>query len=314
MSDLIITSSEQPTQTATTATATAAAPESAQPATEAAAPASAVTGQEPAAGTEAAQGQTDGTQAPEGEDGQHQKRKGRDIQKRFDELTRQREDAKAEADYWRRLATGQQQPAGQQPTQQTPAPADDPEPVPEQFNDLKDYAKALAEWTADRKVKEALADQRNQEAQQQAQKQQQDTAKAWSDRQESVRNELPDYDEVLVASDIALPGHVMQAIVESDVGPKIAYHLAKNPAEAEKLLAMTPTAALKEIGRIEGRLSASATSSTTAQPAASKPVETSKAPAPISPVSGSSSAEVKDPEKMSFEEWKEYRQKQRRKG
>ena len=74
---------------------------------------------------------------------------------------------------------------------------------------------------------------------------------------------------------------VRDAIIESDVGPKILYHLAENPEIAEALSKKSVTAALREIGRLEARFDVK-------EP--SKTVQKTRAPAPIQPLRASSSA------------------------
>ena len=66
-------------------------------------------------------------------------------------------------------------------------------------------------------------------------------------------------------------------ILESDVGPKILYHLAENEDLAQKIAGMSERAALREIGKLEARFEK-------AQEAETKPVTRSKAPPPVSPI------------------------------
>ena len=85
---------------------------------------------------------------------QEEKPKGNPkLERRFSEITKQREEARKEAQQERqarealeaRLAALERQPAPQ-------APKVDEEPQPSQFNDAFEYAKALAEFTADRNI------------------------------------------------------------------------------------------------------------------------------------------------------------------
>jgi hypothetical protein len=43
-------------------------------------------------------------------------------------------------------------------------------------------------------------------------------------------------------------------LLESDLGPQLAYHFAKNPDVLMRLNSMNPTAAAREIGRLEATL------------------------------------------------------------
>ena len=81
------------------------------------------------------------------------------IERRFSEITKQREAARQEAERERQaridlenkvreLESKLSPPAPQEPTEA------DPKPKPEQFSDMFEYAEALAEWTADKKIQE----------------------------------------------------------------------------------------------------------------------------------------------------------------
>ena len=103
-----------------------------------------------------------------------------------------------------------------------------------------------------------------------------------------MRAELPDYDDMIASSDVMISDQVKDAILESDIGPRIIYHLAENPEIAEKINKLSLVNALKEVGKIEARLEKAPESK-----AEAKAVEVSKAPRPISPLkSMSASGEV----------------------
>ena len=110
--------------------------------------------------------------------------------------------------------------------------------------------------------------------------------------------DLPDYAEVVGQSDVPAAPHVLESILDSDVGPQLAYHLAKHPDVAERLNAMTPVQAAREIGRLE----AAVTGPVAAQP--TPPAKrTTTAPAPINPVRGGNGQFTKPVEAMSDAEW-----------
>ena len=49
---------------------------------------------------------------------------------------------------------------------------------------------------------------------------------------------MPDYTETLAEAHIDLPVDVFDQITNSDVGPRLAYHLAKNPDQADAIAGM----------------------------------------------------------------------------
>ena len=94
-----------------------------------------------------------------------------------------------------------------------------------------EYAKALAEYTADKKLMErdqAEAERKTQEARAQFEQN-------WAKKVDQARQQLPDFDDMIQSSDVAVSDPVRDAIMESDVGPQILYHLAENPEFAQEL-------------------------------------------------------------------------------
>ena len=201
------------------------------------------------------------------------------LERRFSEITKQREEARKEAQQEReaRLALEQRLAAlEQQQKPQQAAPAADAEPQPSQFSDAFEYAKALAEYTADKR----LAERDRQIAEAKEAEKRQEVIQTWAKKVESAKAELPDFDDIVASSDVVVNDDIRDAILESDVGPKILYHLAENEDIAKKIAGMNPKAALREIGKLEARFEAKA------EPE-KPPIVKSKAPAPIQPLRGS---------------------------
>ena len=205
------------------------------------------------------------------------------LERRFSEITKQREEARKEAQQERsarealeaRLAALERQPAPQ-------APKVDEEPQPSQFNDAFEYAKALAEFTADKRIGEM----RKQDAEAKEAQERQKVIDQWANKVQPAKASLPDFDDIVASSDVVVNDDIRDAILESDVGPQILYHLAENDDVAKKIAGLSAKQALREIGKLEARFEAKETA-----PEA-KPIVRSKAPAPIQPLRGSSPADV----------------------
>ena len=106
---------------------------------------------------------------------------------------------------------------------------------------------------------------------------------------------------MIASSDVSVSDQVRDAILESDVGPRILYHLAENPEVAQSLNSLTVQAALRMLGRLEAKFEKVEAEEPAAKPAPTK----SKAPAPISPIRGSGAVpDVSDADKMDFQQWK----------
>ena len=209
------------------------------------------------------------------------------AQKRIDELTRDKHEALREAQFWREQAAKQQSAQSSQDAKK-PARAD--------FADDEGYFEALAEFKADQKVA-AYREQSQAERANEAESRHNATRfELYQQRVSDSAEAMPDYHEVVGKSDVPAAPHVLESIIESDSGPQLAYHLAKNPDVAERLNDMTPLQAAREIGRLEAQL---------AQPKVETPPQkrTTNEPAPINPVRGGNGQFVKPAEQQTDAEW-----------
>ena len=194
------------------------------------------------------------------------------LEKRFSEITKQREAARAEAQREREAREALETRLAELERRNQPQRVEslDEEPKPEQFNDAFEYARALAEYSAE----QALKNRDRVELEKKYQAEQEKLIQVWNDRLETTKKELPDYADMIESSDVMVSDQVRDALLESEAGPRILYHLAENPDYAEKLSKMTVISALREIGKLEAKFEKTET----------KPVVRSKAPAPINPL------------------------------
>lgn len=186
-----------------------------------------------------------------------------------------REQRKWEREQAQRIA---EQQARQQPT----------DIVPEQFETYEDYADALAE----RKAQELLA-------RREAEQQQHAYFEAYHDREEVARDKYDDFEQVAYNPNLPVTEAMTRAILASEIGPDVLYHLGSSPSEAARISRLDPILQAREIGKIEARLAA--------EPLVKK---TSNAPAPIAPVTARSQGtpryDTTDPrstKSMSTSEW-----------
>ena len=127
-------------------------------------------------------------------------------------------------------------------------------------------------------------------------------------KEEALRNEVEDYDDV-IADRIEFPHRsTIDAIVTSDYGPRIRYYLGTHPEETEALLSMNAASASRQIGKIEAKIEAELQTKKGAS--TGKPV--SQAKPPIRPVKTSGSTAKIDPNKLSDNDWFKLEQQRRR--
>jgi hypothetical protein len=179
----------------------------------------------------------------------------------------------------------------QAPKEEVKAPS---KPDAKDFSDAFQYAEALAKWSSD----EAIANYRQKEIEQREKAEAERVKNEFSQRIAATMKQIPDYESVVAEADAIVPPHVAQYIVESESGPLLGYHFAKNPAELERISKLSPIRAIAEIGKIEAAL---------AKPegnGAEKP--RSRAPEPIVSIPANATPIQKDPAQMSTAEYIAY--------
>jgi len=248
----------------------------------------------------AEKGQSEPKLADDEATGTEEKKQNPKLEKRFSELTKQRKEAEARAEELeRRLAAIEGKQA--QPAQAQPESVQ--KPTPDNYRDAFEYAEALSQWSAE----QALLKREQEVKQKEFEVQKQKVIQTWQQKLEATIAELPDYEDMVASSNVKVNDTVRDAILESDVGPRILYELASDDDIAEKLSTMSTASALKLIGKLEAKFEK------TEEPvkAEKKTVAAkSKAPEPIRPLRSTGGvAEVSmDGNDMSYQQWKAARQ------
>ncbi len=205
------------------------------------------------------------------------------LKKRFRELTTKITTLEAEKDaaYWKGKAEALElvrRSAPQEEPKKPEAPPPvilPPKPRKEDFKDADGdedpdaYYEALVDWRADAKFKEREAVAAF-EAKQAAERSEADKIKDWFDAAEAKYPDFPTRERM---PNLAISPAMADAIMDSDKGHEIAYHLGKNPAEAARIAKLSPVAAIREIGKLEDKLSKLPPKTITNAPPPIKPVE-----------------------------------------
>lgn len=245
-------------------------------------------------------------------------RKPKPIQPRINELVGERNAARSEAEAKAaeaeaarveaqalrdRLEAAERQLAAlTNPTQQQP----DPRPTRDKFASDEQYLDALADWKVDQRI--AADKRREAEARQAAA--QAEVTRNWQAQIEAGKDDMPDFEAVVGAADTNFPHQVvLDAIV--DAGPRVAYHLAKNPAEARRIAALRPSAGISAVLKLGEQLAQAASENASAPAPATPPAPapaakgtTFKAPEPIEhPKGGAAPLSEIDGEGLTYDEW-----------
>jgi O6-methylguanine-DNA--protein-cysteine methyltransferase len=234
------------------------------------------------------------------------------LQKRINELTAARYTEKGRAERLEQELTELRKRTDPAPNRSSDTPSPDgdqsgvpaapqgddfertnPKPKQENFDTYDEFNEALLDWKVDqrehrRETANAAEAARQAAAERVVQVQQ---------RIDTFKQQHPDFHEVLNAADFEVPKRVLREMEESPVGPQIAYHLAKNPAEAAAICKLHPVDQIKAVGKLEARFEREAGAPT---PTPRKPV--SRAPQPLAPEGGGSAATNKALDQMTTDE------------
>jgi len=220
------------------------------------------------------------------------------VQKRLDELTRNwREEQRAreatQQQLERTLGLLEKAMAGKPAETAT----DDAEPVEPDVNKYTDQLQYNADYRtylknmAKHEGRQAARETQKQEREESQKRAQEDGRKKVIDSYNAnvtkAREKYPDYDAVAHADGVPITAHMRDAIVESDNGPDIAYHLGQNVQEAFRISQLPPRRQLMELGLISARLAQPAAQG--AAPVVTK-APTTPAPKPITPISSGGGA------------------------
>ena len=237
--------------------------------------------------------------------GTDEKKQNPKLEKRFSELTKARKEAEAQVAEERKARESLEARLAALEGNRAPnqAPESNQKPSPDSYKDAFEYAEALAEWSAEN----ALAKREQEVKQKEVEAKRATVIQTWQQKLEATKAELPDYEVMVASSSMSVNDTVRDAIVESEVGPRILYELASNDELAEKLSAMNTAGALKLIGKLEAQFEK------TEEPAKAdkKTVAAkSKAPEPIRPLRSTGGvAEVSlDGNDIPYQQWKAARQ------
>jgi hypothetical protein len=140
-------------------------------------------------------------------------------------------------------------------------------PKQDDFENVEDFLKAQGRYEAEKEHREKTAKAEKERLDREQRAAFEKRSKAFQERQGKFKEKTPDFDNAAAKFNETLKFHhsvdpenkTLQAVagelMESENLPELGYYLGKNPDEFEKLLEMSPNAALRALGRIEAKLS-----------------------------------------------------------
>lgn len=251
----------------------------------------------------------------DGENSRDSKKKGSRAEKRIKKLASRLSEKDQEIAFLRsqlERSTEKKSPEDDS-SQQVDNSQSSGEPQEEDFENHKDYVKALAKWTYEQEKK---ADEEK-NSQTKAKSDYEKKLSTHSERVAEFKKEHSDFDDVVADlveeyGDVKFSGPLEASILSSENGPALVYELAKNPDQLMRINKLNALDCAREIGKIEARLEKNQES-----PPKQKKATTTKAPPPVKPVGGKSTrATAKSiyDENLSFAEYEKLRSEQMRSG
>lgn len=168
------------------------------------------------------------------------------VQKRIDQITRQKHDAERRVEELeQRLNTTSQQQI---------APAGKPKLEDFDYDDAK-YIDALTDW----KVGNALDTRQKQDTERQQQQTARQTAQNFESKREQVIAEgiaaYEDFEEkTLNNPNLVITQDMANVLTESELGRDVFYYLGNNAEESRRIAGLTPMNQARELGMIEAGL------------------------------------------------------------
>lgn len=242
----------------------------------------------PAETGEQAESQTESTEESATSEGDKPEKNR--VQRRIDELTREKYEARRQAEELQAQLVQLQQAQQQQQVDQT---INAPPPKLEDYDyDEAQYYQAVQQWNANQ-IQAVQEQQVKQVEQYQQFQQQQAEAAKFQEKVTRAVEKYPDFMAKINNPEFSRPlseinPAAYEAVVESDAFADVAYYLANNPAEVYEFGSLSPVQAVKKVALLEAKL---ATKSTPKQDIT-----------PPSEVGGSSQA-VTDESKLPTDEW-----------
>ena len=184
------------------------------------------------------------------EDKPRKKKNG--FQERINEVTADKYKYKYEAEAWKEKA--EFYASQQQVPEATPQDViDNTEPQPEDYETNAEYSRAQTRWEVHQEFAKKDVERAKKNADEDAQREKEEINTSYKQRAQEAIKKYPDFVDTVKSAKIDVKSESLELIMTSEFGPDIAYHLAKNPEDADRFSKLSTTGAAKMIGRLEAK-------------------------------------------------------------
>tara|TARA_R100001086_G_scaffold245416_2_gene176301 strand:- start:1170 stop:2288 length:1119 start_codon:yes stop_codon:yes gene_type:complete len=176
-------------------------------------------------------------------------------------------------------------------------------PNQDDFETYEQFQEALVDWKVNLRLTERDTVERERIERDQQQRAQEQIVAAHTARIDTFRSAHDDFDVVIEkGKDLPMTRPMQDSVLNSDMGPAVMYHLCRFPEECDRIAAMAPMAAIREMGKLEARIEAAGTGPV------SSATSMTRAPRPIKPVGGGATASTVPLDQMDFQSYKRARE------
>ena len=177
-------------------------------------------------------------------------------------------------------------------------------PSQDDFETYEQYQEALVDWKVTLRLTERDVVERERIERDSTNRAREKSVAAHTARIDTFRQEHDDFDAVIEqGKDLPMTAPMQDSVMNSDMGPAVMYHLCRFPEECDRIAALPPMVAIREMGKLEARIEAAQTGPV------SSAASVTQAPRPIKPVGGGATASTVPLDQMDYQSYRHARMK-----
>ena len=177
-------------------------------------------------------------------------------------------------------------------------------PSQDDFETYEQYQEALVDWKVTLRLTERDVVERERIERDSTNRAREKSVAAHTARIDTFRQEHDDFDAVIEqGKNLPMTAPMQDSVMNSDMGPAVMYHLCRFPEECDRIAALPPMVAIREMGKLEARIEAAQTGPV------SSAASVTQAPRPIKPVGGGATASTVPLDQMDYQSYRHARMK-----
>ena len=183
-------------------------------------------------------------------------------------------------------------------------PPSEGRPTQDDFETYEQFQEALVDWKVNLRLTERDASDRERIERESVNRAREKSVAAHTARIDAFRQEHDDFDAVVEqGKNLPMTAPMQDSVMNSNMGPAVMYHLCRFPEECDRIAALPPMVAIREMGKLEARIEAAQTGPV------SSAASVTQAPRPIKPVGGGATASTVPLDQMDYQSYRRARQK-----